>query len=79
MGVMRQVQKKGEGKEGGEKITRSTPGGAAARTRDLPLASMPQRFRQASLSVPVARLGKLRNTTCGVVGLGLVNIVSVLN
>ena len=68
--------RKEEGREGGEKNPRSAPAGPGARTRDLPRArrgSSAARhrgglFRQASLSVPIIRVGRLRNTMCCVFG-----------
>ena len=52
-----------------EKKARAAPAGPGARTRDLPRArrgSPAARqgglFRQASLSVPIDRVGRLRNT-----------------
>ena len=62
---------KEEGREGGEKSASSVPAGARARTQDLQRARrgvpscMPWGlFRQASLSVPIDRVGRLRNTSC---------------
>ena len=54
-----------------EKIARSAPAGPGARTGDLPRARLGSPaarqggwFRQASLSVPIIRVGRLRNTMC---------------
>ena len=61
-GVVGKVQNKGkEGREGGgEKIVCNAPGGARARTwarRESPAASHGGCLEQASLSMPIDRLG----------------------
>ena len=68
-GLVGKVQKnylpKEEGREGGEKSTCSVPAGPGARTRDLPRARrgfpVARQEGQASLSVPIDRVGRLRN------------------
>ena len=75
VGLVGKVRKnylpKEEGREGGEKSACSTPARPGARTRDLSRArggsgAVRQEglFRQASLSVPIDRVGRLCNTMC---------------